>query len=245
MSRPISGRLFLAGAGGVVGRHLIPLLLADGWSLTGTTRSPDKARQLAALGIQPAIVDVFDAAALRNAVVKAKPDVVVHQLTDLPPALDPARMAEARARNARIRDVGTRNLIAAALAAGARRLVAQSIAFAYAAGPTPYKEEDPIEVGTADRPDIGGQGVASLERQVLAAPLEGLVLRYGSFYGPDTGFAAPTRPGPLHIEDAAEAARKAVRRGPPGIYNIAEDDGTVSIDKAKRLLGWAPRRNKG
>jgi len=122
--------------------------------------------------------------------------------------------------------------------------VAQSIAFAYAAGPIPYKEEDPIDVGTADKPDIGGQGVASLERQVLAAPLEGLVLRYGSFYGPDTGFAAPTRPGPLHMEDAAEAARKAIRRGPPGIYNIAEDDGTVSIEKAKRLLGWAPRHGR-
>ncbi len=233
--------LFLAGAGGVVGRHLIPLLLADGWSVTGTTRSPDKAKQLAASGIEPAIVDVFDAAALGNAVVKAKPDVVVHQLTDLPPALDPARMAEARIRNAHIREEGTRNLIAAALAAGARRLVAQSIAFAYAPGPMPYREEDPIDIGTPDTPDVGGLGVASLERQVLAAPLEGLVLRYGSFFGPDTGFAAPTRRGALHIEDAAEAARLAVRQGPPGIYNIAEDDGTVAIDKATSLLGWRPR----
>jgi nucleoside-diphosphate-sugar epimerase len=177
---------------------------------------------------------------LRAAVLRAKPDVVVHQLTDLPPALDPARMAEARGRNAHIREEGTRNLIAAALAAGARRLVAQSVAFAYAAGPLPYREEDPIDVGTPDKPNVSGQGVVSLERQVLAAPLEGLVLRYGSFYGPDTGFAAPTRPGPLHVEDAAEAARLAVRRGPPGIYNVAEDDGTVAIYKAQRLLGWRP-----
>ena len=233
--------LFLAGAGGVVGRHLIPLLLADGWSVTGTTRSPDKAKQLAASGVHSAIVDVFDAAALCKAVVGAKPDVVVHQLTDLPPALDPARMAEARIRNAHIREEGTRNLIAAALAAGARRLVAQSVAFVYAAGPTPYKEEDPIDLGTPDKPNVSGRGVASLERQVMAAPLEGLVLRYGSFYGPGTGFAVPTRPGALHIEDAAEAARIAVRQGPPGIYNIAEDDGTVSIEKATGLLGWYPR----
>ncbi len=233
-------RLFLAGASGVVGRYLIPLLLADGWAVTGTTRSADKAARLAALGVAPAIVDVFDAAALRDAVDAAKPAVVVHQLTDLPPGLDPARMSAAREANARIREEGTRNLIAASLAAGAKRLVAQSIAFAYAAGLTPYREEDPIDVGSADKPNVGGLGVASLEKQVLAAPLEGLVLRYGSFYGPGTGFETTTRPGPLHIEDAAEAARLAVRQGPPGIYNIAEDDGTVSIEKAKRLLGWQP-----
>ncbi len=233
--------LFLAGASGAIGRPLIPLLLADGWRVTGTTRSPAKAEQLAALGIAPVVVDVFDAAALRAAVLRAHPDVVVHQLTDLPPGLDPTRMAEARARNARIRDEGTHNLITAALAAGAKCLVAQSIAFAYAPGPTPYKEEDPLDLGMPDQPNVSGQGVASLERQVMAAPMEGLVLRYGSLYGPGTGFETTTRPGPLHVEDAAEAARLAVRSGPPGIYNIAEDDGTVSIEKAKRLLGWHPK----
>src|SRR4029077_3356172 len=186
------------------------------------------------------IVDVFDAAALRAVVVAAKPDVVVHQLTDLPPGLDPARMSEARSRNARVREEATLHLIAAALAAGAKRLVAQSVAFAYAPGPTPHKEEDPLDLGTAEKPNVSGLGVASLEKQVLAAPLEGLVLRYGSFYGPGTGFEARTRPGPLHIEDAAQAARLAVQHGPPGIYNIAEDDGTVSIEKAKRLLDWRP-----
>ena len=236
----MSKRLFLAGASGVVGRYLIPLLLADGWAVTGTTRSADKAAHLVALGVEPAIVDVFDAAALRAAVGAAQPDVVVHQLTDLPPGLDPARMAEARGRNARVRDEGTRNLIAASLAAGAKRLVAQSIAFAYAVGPTPHKEDDPLDLGTDEAPNVSGRGVASLEKQVLAAPLEGLVLRYGSFYGPGTGFETTTRPGPLHIEDAAEAARLAVRQGPPGIYNIAEDDGAVAIEKAKRLLGWRP-----
>src|ERR1051326_6509754 len=104
--------LFLAGASGVIGRHLIPLLLRDGWSITGTTRPPDKVKELEALGIEPAVVDVFDAAALSEAVLRARPTVVVHQLTDLPPALDPARMGEARARNARIREEGTGNLIA-------------------------------------------------------------------------------------------------------------------------------------
>lgn len=233
-------RLFLAGASGVIGRQLIPLLLREGWSITGITRSPDKARQLEALGVEAAVVDVFDAATLTEAVLRARPDVVVHQLTDLPPGLDPARMAEARVRNARIRDEGTRNLIAAAIGAGATSLVAQSVAFVYAPGPTPHKEEDPLDLGTADQPSVTGRGVASLERQVMAAPLEGIVLRYGSLYGPGTGFHTPTRPGPLHVEDAADAARVAVRSGPSGIYNIAEDDGTVSIGKARRLLGWRP-----
>ena len=234
-------RLFLAGAFGVIGRHLIPLLLREGWSITGTTRSPDKARQLEAFGIEPAVVDVFDAATLSEAVLRARPTVVVHQLTDLPPGLDPARMGEARARNARIRHEGTRNLIAAAIGAGATSLVAQSVAFVYASGPTPHKEEDPLDLGSPDQPNVSGRGVSSLERQVMAAPLEGIVLRYGSLYGPGTGFDTTTRPGPLHVEDAADAARVAVRSGPPGIYNIAEDDGTVSIEKARRLLGWKPQ----
>ncbi len=233
-------RLFLAGASGVIGRHLVPILLRDGWIVTGTTRSPEKAKQLAAAGIEPAVVDVFDAPALGAAVKRAQPDVVVHQLTDLPPGLDPARMGEARARNARIREEGTRNLIAAAIAAGATRLVAQSVAFVYAPGTTPYKEEDPLDLGTAEQPHISGRGVASLERQVMAAPMEGIVLRYGSLYGPGTGFETTTRAAPLHVEDAAEAARIAVMSGPPGIYNIAEDDGTVSVEKARRLLGWHP-----
>jgi len=103
-------RLFLAGAGGAIGRRLAPLLLADGWSVTGTTRSPEKAPMLAGMGVEPVVVDVFDADRLRDAAVRARPSVVVHQLTDLPPGLDPARMEEARVRNLRIRDEGTRNL---------------------------------------------------------------------------------------------------------------------------------------
>lgn len=233
-------RLFLAGASGVIGRHLIPLLLRDGWIVTGTTRSVEKAKQLAVVGIEPVVVDVFDAAALAAAVGRSQPGVVVHQLTDLPPGLDPARMGEARARNARLRDEGTRHLIAAALAAGATRLVAQSVAFLYAPGATPYKEEDPLDLGTADQPNVSSRGVASLEQQVMAAPLEGIVLRYGSLYGPGTGFETTTRAAPLHVANAAEAARIAVSYGAPGIYNIAEDDGTVSIEKATRLLGWHP-----
>jgi nucleoside-diphosphate-sugar epimerase len=230
--------LFLAGAGGAIGRRLIPLLLADGWTVTGTTRSPEKAAALAEAGIKPVVVDVFDAERLREAVLAARPAVVVHQLTDLPPGLDPARMGEARLRNARLREEGTRNLVAAAIAAGVRRLVAQSVAFAYADGPAPHGEDDLLDVGADGPAGISARGVASLERQVLEAPMEGLVLRYGRLYGPGTGVTAVAGPGPLHVDGAAEAARLAVRTGERGVYNVAEDDGAVAVEKARRLLGW-------
>ena len=225
-------RVFVAGATGAVGRPLCRLLVADGWRVIGTTRSAAKPPGLQALGVEPVVVDVFDAAALHRAVADARPEIVVHQLTDLPPGLDPARMAEARARNARLREEGTRNLIAAAVAAGARRMVAQSIAFAYAPGPQPYSEDSQL--------DSAQRGVISLESQVLAAPLEGVVLRYGRFYGPGTGFEARRTDGaPLHVDAAADAARRALTRG-RGIYNVAEDDGVLSIRKAVAELGWDP-----
>jgi nucleoside-diphosphate-sugar epimerase len=191
------------------------------------------------LGVEPMIVDVFNEARLLEVVRSAKPDVVVHQLTDLPPALDPTKMADALVRNARLRDAGTRNLVAAAVAAGAKRMVAQSLAFVYAPGPMPYREDAPL---CLDDPSYGetARGVASLERQVLAAPLTGIVLRYGKLYGPGTGFDSPASGGPVHVDDAADAARRALTRGETGVYNIAEDDGAVSIHKAADALGWAP-----
>lgn len=185
------------------------------------------------------MVDVFDAEALRQAVLTAGARIVIHQLTDLPPGLDPKRMPAARERNARIREVGTRNLIAAGLAGGMRRLIAQSISFVYAPGPTPYREESPLNVGAPD--EAGGRttrGVASLESQTLGGPFEGLVLRYGRLYGPGTGVDTPPAGGPVHVDAAADAARRAVTRGSPGVYNIAEEDGTVSSAKAVRELGW-------
>jgi nucleoside-diphosphate-sugar epimerase len=241
MSPAVDHRVFVAGASGVVGRVLCRLLVAEGWVVAGTTRSADKAAALRALGIAPVVVDVLDDDALRRAVAAFEPDVVVHQLTDLPPALDPSRMAEARVRNAHLRDIGTRHLVAAAVAAGSVRMVAQSVAFAYAPGPLPYDEDAPLDVDAADgAAALSARGVASLERQALAAPLQGLVLRYGKLYGPGTGFDAPPRGGPLHVDDAADAARRAIIQGRTGIYNIAEDDGTVSSRKAGVELGWRP-----
>src|SRR5439155_13518484 len=139
-------RIFLAGATGAIGRRLVPLLLGAGHDVVGTTRSMSKADALRAAGVEPAVLDVFDAAGLARAVSAARPEIVVHQLTDLPPGLDPSRMAEGTLRNARMRREGTENLVAAALQAGVPRLVAQSIAWMYAPGREPHTEEDPLDV---------------------------------------------------------------------------------------------------
>jgi len=226
-----SRRVLIAGASGAIGRRLCRVLVEDGWSVVGTTRSQNKVPLLLGLGVEPAIVDVFDEAALLELVRKAGADVIVHQLTDLPPALDPEKMAEALVRNARLREIGTRNLVAAAAAAGVKRMVAQSISFAYAPGPRPFREDAPLNLHD---PDFGTtvHAVASLEQQVLGAPLTGIVLRYGKLYGPGTGFDRPPSGGPLHVDDAADAARRA------GIYNVAEEDGTVNCKKAADALGW-------
>ena len=240
MSIDSNKRVFVAGAGGAVGRRLCRLLLDDGWEVTGTTRFPERAAALRANGVTPVIVDVFDESSLRRIVAESKAEVVIHQLTDLPRALDPTKMAEGRIRNARIRELGTRNLVMAAVAGGVKRMVAQSIAFAYAPGPMPHHEGSPLDVAAADEASaLTARAVASLEQQVLRAALLGIVLRYGRFYGPGTGFDVRTGGGLLHIDAAADAARRAVTRGRHGVYNIAENDGTLSTLKAESELGWS------
>jgi nucleoside-diphosphate-sugar epimerase len=235
--------VFLAGAGGAIGRRLVPLLLGAGHAVFGTTRSAERADDLASAGITPVVVDVFDAPALSKAVVAVRPTIVIHQLTDLPRGLDPSRMAEAAVRNARIRDEGSRNLVAAALAAGARRLIAQSIAWVYAPGPEPHSEDDPLDLAAKTIGKASIDGVAALERQILnSPPLEGIVLRYGALYGPGTGADVPPsgRP-PLHVDAAASAALLTIEKGRPGIYNIAEPNSYMTTDKAERELGWDSR----
>lgn len=233
-----SKRIFLAGASGAIGRQLAPLLIADGWQVVATTRSADKATLLREMGVEPVVADVFDAVALRSVITEFKPEIVIHQLTDLPHALKASKMTEALVRNARLRDEGTRNLVESAVLAGAKRLIAQSISFIYADGPLPHAEEDPFLSETDPVYGETVHGVASLERQVLNAPLEGIVLRYGLFYGPGTGFEAPIAPGSVHVSAAAKAAQLAITNGAPGIYNVAENDGTVTTTKATQLLGW-------
>jgi len=224
---------FIAGAGGVIGRVLCALLVRDGWRVVGTTRSSTKAESLRSLGVEPVIVDVFDRDALIQAAAAAEPSIVIHQLTDLPREFSAASLAAALPRNARVREVGTENLVAAASVAGARRLVAQSIAFAYAPGPRPHAEEAPLDAGK-------WPSVAMLEERVLGSAIEGIVLRYGRLYGQNTWFDAPTGEAPVHVDAAADAARRAATIGRPGVYNIAEDDGVVTSAKARAELGWRP-----
>jgi nucleoside-diphosphate-sugar epimerase len=232
-------RIFLAGASGAIGRRLTPLLLAAGHDVTGMTRAPEMARQLEAGGVHAVVVDVFDAAALQHAVTRAAPEVVIHQLTDLPRDFDEAKIAAAYPLNARIRTEGTRNLVAAAQAAAAKRFIVQSVAFAYAAGPEPHGETDPLNLVDGPRL-VTVRAAADMEQQVLASGMEGIVLRYGLLYGPGTWTEAAARKPPLHVDAGAKAALLAVTHGRTGLYNIADDDGTVSIEKARKDLGFDP-----
>lgn len=192
-------RIFLAGASGVIGRRLVPLLVADGHEVAGMTRSPDRAPLLRSLGAEAVVCDVFDAGGLRDAVVAQRPEVVLHELTDLPD--DAGRVRESGAANARIRREGTRNLLAAASAAGATRFLAQSVAW--------------------QLPGDGGAAVAELERMVLDAG--GVVLRYGQFYGPGTYHPdGPPAEGPrVHIDEAAARTVAAVL-APSGTITVTE-----------------------
>ncbi len=228
-------KIFLAGAGGAIGRRLTPLLVRAGHRVTGTTRTADKADRLRALGAEPVVVDVFDADALTRALSKAAPEAVIHQLTDLAFAPNDPRYQEGLARNARLRIEGTRNLVAAAQAADIKRMVAQSIAFIYAPGPGARVETDPLNSDSAAARTV--EAVKALEAAVLSMP-EGLVLRYGYLYGPGTWSLEPARPPALHVDAAAQAALLALTRGAPGIHNVAEDAPTLSSEKAKRELGF-------
>jgi nucleoside-diphosphate-sugar epimerase len=235
-------RILLAGATGAIGRRLIPLLLQGGSVVFGTTRSATRAAELRRGGIEPVVVDVFDLPRLTRAVLDAAPAVVIHQLTDLALIHDPNRLIEALTRNARLRTEGTQNLVFAALAAGARRLVAQSIAWAYAPGSEAHTEEDPLNLGATGCAAITVGGVVALEHAVLTAPgLEGIVLRYGWLYGPGTGAEVAAGSPALHVDAAALAAWLAIDRGTPGVYNIAEPSALVSVHKAQCELGWDPR----
>jgi nucleoside-diphosphate-sugar epimerase len=231
-------KVFLAGAAGAIGRRLTPLLLANGHAVVGTTRSEDKSAALRALGAEPIVVDVFNAEALQRAVLTAQPDAVIHQLTDLAFAPDTPQYQEGLARNARLRVEGTRNLVAAALAGGVRRVVAQSIAFIYAPGPGARVEDDPLKPAEGAAA-VTVSAVETLERAVLAMP-EGIVLRYGFFYGPGTWSLDTPNPPAIHVDAAAQATVLALTRGFPGIYNIAEDSPALSSDKARRDLGFDP-----
>jgi nucleoside-diphosphate-sugar epimerase len=230
----MSTTIFLAGATGAIGRRLTPLLLDAGYTVYGLTRDAAKARDLEDRGVRAIVGDVFDAAGLRDAVAPVRPEIVVHQLTDLPQSRDERADPAALARNARVRVEGTQHLVDAALGCGAQRIVAQSIAFAYADGPEPHAESDPLDRATRS-------SVITLERLVLESPpLIGTVLRFGSLYGPGTWFDEPTGNVPVHVDAAAWATMLAIERAVSGIFNVAEVDGYATSARARDVLGWSP-----
>jgi nucleoside-diphosphate-sugar epimerase len=236
-------RVFVAGASGAIGRPLLPRLLAAGHEVTGMTRREERADEIRAAGGAAVVCDVFDTTALRDAVVAAAPEAVIHVLTALPPSYDPK--SDYLAATNRIRIEGTRNLVAAAQAAGARRLVAESIAFAYRPQGGWIKDEQaPLFDDAPGGFGAAFKAVADLERQVLAAEgIEGVALRYGWLYGPGTYYdrggqqaeEVTKRRLPvvgkgtgtfsfIHVEDAASAAVAALERGASGAYNVVDDE---------------------
>ena len=235
-------RIFLAGGSGIIGQRLVPMLVRAGHQVTGTTRTEQRTGLLRELGATPVVLDVLDGAALGREIRVARPEVVIHQLTNLPDhlySLDPAGLERALRANAEIRTVGTRNLVAAATAAGARRIVAQSILWIYAPGREPHVETDPVNTGATGLAAVTVQGTMALEAGVLGSAMESVVLRYGWLYGPGSGHEGPWKDPALHVDDAAHAAFLAVDRG-SGLYNVAEPGPYASSDRARRELGWNP-----
>lgn len=236
-------KVFVAGASGALGRPLLRQLVAAGHEVTGTTRSEERAEAIREAGARASIVDALDGAALRDAVAAAEPEAVVHALTALPDRIDWKR--DPLGPTNRLRDEGTRNLIEASRAAGARRLLAESVAFFYApTGGWVKTEEDPLWTAAPEPFASAAAALAALERQVAEAEgIEGLSMRYGWFYGPGTMFAAEGSQAEdvrrrrlpvvgkgqgtfsfVHVEDAAAATVAALDRGAPGPYNVCDDE---------------------
>jgi nucleoside-diphosphate-sugar epimerase len=244
-------RVFLAGATGVIGRGLMKLLVQDGHEVVGMTRSPERAQRVRQAGGEAVVCDALDAAALREAVVAARPEALIHELTDIPPRLEPRRFKTQLAATNRLRREGTRNLLAAAQDAGVQRLVAQSVAFVYSPTGGWIKDESaPLALDAPAPLDEVVRAVADLERQVRE--FGGIVLRYGFFYGPGTAFSpdgfyaelARKRRLPvlgsgagitsfIQVEDAARATVMALERSAAAVFNIVDDDPAPARD-------WVP-----
>ncbi|WP_248924085.1 NAD-dependent epimerase/dehydratase family protein [Paenibacillus hamazuiensis] len=229
-------KIFVAGATGVVGRLLLPLLVQAGHEVVGMTGNASRKSIIQALGAKPVVADAFDKDAVAAALLEARPDAVIHQLTSL--------SAWDLAENAKIRTEGTRNLVDASLRAGVRRMIAQSISWAYEPGDSPAAEEVPLDTDAPMPRKTTIDGVVSLEKAAAEMP-EHVILRYGLFYGPGTWYHAegliaekarrkelPAGEGIasfLHVEDAARAALLALE-WPTGIVNVTDDEPAAGTD---------------
>ncbi|WP_037062787.1 NAD-dependent epimerase/dehydratase family protein [Pseudonocardia acaciae] len=233
--------VFVAGATGAVGRRLVPRLLARGHRVTATTRSAAKAGELRALGADAVVLDGLDAAAVGQAVAGARPDAIVHQMTALAGQPNLRRFDDWFATTNELRTQGTQHLLAAAQATGVERFVAQSYTGwtnARTGGPV-KTEDDPLDAEPAAAQRKTMAAVRFLERTVRDAPLDGIVLRYGNFYGPGASESqvelVRARKLPIigsgagvwswiHLDDAAEATIAALERGTAGVYQIVDDE---------------------
>jgi 2-alkyl-3-oxoalkanoate reductase len=238
-------KVLVAGATGAIGRPLLPLLVEAGHEVVGTTRSQAKADSIREAGAEPVVVNAMDTGALRAAVAAAEPEVVVNQLTALPDALDFRDREALTATNALRREAGPA-LAKIAADVGATRLIAQSVAFFYApiGGPVKTEDDPMLELPPGSAEADGAMALRELELSTLERPgVDGLVLRYGFFYGPGTYYgeggstreAVSKRRFPvvgkgsgmfsfIHTDDAAAATLAAVERGAPGIYNVTDDE---------------------
>ena len=244
-------RVFLAGATGAIGIRLVPQLVEAGHQVTAITRSQEKLGRLYEFGAEPVLCDVFDAGQLGSVVSRAEPDAVINELTDLPQSLNPRKLKEYYAANDRVRREGTRNLLSAAVAAGARRFLVQGSAYWYAPTDGQVKsEEAPLYLDAP--PPIGPavETIKEVEGAVLTADgVEGVVLRYGFFYGPGTWYAKDGDVGRqvrkrrypmvgrgegtysfIHIDDAAAATVAALERARPGVYNVVDDEPATAAE---------------
>ena len=233
-------RVFVAGATGALGRHLVPGLVAAGHEVTATTRTPGKVAQLREAGAEPVVVDGLDREAVVAAVRAAGPEVIVHQMTALADMRSLRKVDQAFAATNELRTRGTDNLLAAAARAGTRRVVAQGHNFVYERSGGPVKtEDDPLDSRPIPSAARTVAAVMHVDRAVPLTAPEGIVLRYGSFYGP--GASDPLldtvrrRQLPvigggtgiwsfIEIADAAAATLAAVEDGAPGVYNVVDSD---------------------
>src|SRR6478609_5530629 len=251
-------KIFVAGGTGAIGRPLIAQLLAKSHAIVALTRSPEKAQALVKQGIEPAIADVFDPDAIKAVLLRAQPEVVIEQLTALPKTYTRESMSAAAAFNNRIRLEGGANVLAAAQAAGVRRYVRQSVAFYAIPGPGLADEDTPLAFDASPAVAASARELTELEHRLLGNPtMEGIVLRYGFFYGPSTWFnpdgdvAQQVRQQQfpivghgegvwswLHIEDAAIATVAAAERGKPGVYLLANDQPLSAKEWLSSFARW-------
>jgi nucleoside-diphosphate-sugar epimerase len=233
-------RVFVAGATGAVGRHLVPKLVAAGHEVTATTRTPGKVAQLREVGAEPVVVDGLDREAVIAAVLSAGPEVIVHQMTALAGVRSLRKPDTVAAATNELRTRGTDNLLAAAVRAGTRRVIAQGNSSVYERSGGPVKtEEDPLDSRPFPSAARSLAAIKYLDKIVPLEAPEGIVLRYGAFYGPGASEvlvdAVRKRLLPvigggtgiwsfIEITDAAAATLAAVDRGAPGVYNVVDDD---------------------